>query len=78
LVFGTECEAHEFPERAQEVSDHFDMVVDERIDGLDELMWIAHVGGDTFCISWDIWFPEVAFMAWEQTPDSAVLRLRAI
>jgi hypothetical protein len=75
LIIGPGCEAHEFAERAQHVADRFQMVVDKKIAGLDELMWIAHIGKDTFCISWDIWFPEVAVMAWENTPDAAVQKL---
>jgi hypothetical protein len=75
VVIGSECAAHEFAERAQAFADHLGLVIDQKTAGLDELIWLAHRGSDKFCISWDIWFPEVAIMAWEGTPDTAVQKL---
>ncbi len=77
LVAIGECDWQEFPGRAQAVVDHFGMEVTEKIDGLDERMWIASAGDSQFCISWDTWFPEVSIMAWEKTPDAEVERLMA-
>ena len=75
LIASGECEWQHFPRRAQEVVDHFGMTVTEKIDGVDERVWIAHLGGSRFCVSWDVWFPEVSVIAWETTPDVAVERL---
>jgi hypothetical protein len=75
VVIGSECAAHEFAERAQAIADQLGLVFDQKIAGLDELIWLAHRGSDKFCLSWDIWFPEVAIMAWEETPDTAVQKL---
>ena len=69
------CEWQDFPRRAQAVVDHFAMSVMKKIDSLDERMWIASVGDSQFCISWDIWSPEIAVMSWENTPDAEVERL---
>jgi hypothetical protein len=77
LIASGECEWQVFPRRAQEVVDHFGMTVTKKIDGLDVRMWIACIGDSQFCISWDIWFPEVSIMAWENTPDAEVERLTA-
>jgi hypothetical protein len=77
LIASGECEWQDFPRRAQAVVDHFGMTVAKKIDGLDERMWIACAGDSQFCISWDIWFPEVSIMAWENTPDAEVERLAA-
>lgn len=63
------------PARAQEIVDRFGLVVDEKIDGLDERLWIARKDGNTFCISWDIWIPEVSIMPRESTPESAIVDL---
>ncbi|WP_218932161.1 hypothetical protein [Adhaeretor mobilis] len=51
------------------------MTVIEKIDGLDERMWFTRLGSARYCVSWDIWFPEVSIMAWEDTPDAAIDRL---
>lgn len=72
---GPECEAEAFPARAQEVVERFGLVVEEKIEGLDERLWIARKGGDKFCISWDVWLSTVSVMAWENTPESAIVRL---
>ncbi len=75
VVVGPECQSDKFPSRAQEVVELFQLVVEKKIAGFDELIWIARKGDDTFCISWDIWFPEVSIMAWESTPDSRLEEL---
>jgi hypothetical protein len=75
LIANGKCEWEEFPDRAQAVVDHFGMTVTEKVDGLDERLWIAHIGESQFCISWDFWFPEVSIMAWGNTPDADVERL---
>jgi hypothetical protein len=75
LIVGAECSWEEFPGRAQEIVDQFQLLVAKRIDGFDERMWIAYTEGATFCISWDVWTREVSIMAWEQTPDEAVAKL---
>ena len=77
LIASGECEWEHFPRRAQEVVDHFGMTVRKKIDGCDERLWIACIGASQFCISWDIWSPEVSIMAWEKTPDAEVERLAA-
>jgi hypothetical protein len=75
VAFGPECESDAFPARAQEIAERFGLVVDEKIDGLDERLWIVRKDNNTFCISWDIWIPEVSIMAWESTPESAIVHL---
>lgn len=75
LVLTGECEWDDFPIHAQRVVEHFGMVVIEKMDGLNERMWITRIGESRFCVSWDIWVPEVSIMAWENTPDSEVDRL---
>ncbi len=75
LIIGRECAWDDFPAGAQQIVNEFHMVVREKIDGLDERMWITAIGEATFCISWDTWFPEVSVMAWESTPDTAVREL---
>jgi hypothetical protein len=75
LIAIGECEWQHFPHRAQEVVDHFGMTVTKKIDGLNERLLIARFGESQFCISWDIWFPEVSTMAWDNTPDADVERL---
>ena len=75
LIIGPECDWDAFPARAQQVVDLFGMTVHENIDGIDVRMWITAVGDATFCVSWDIWLPEVSVMAWRQTPEAAVARL---
>jgi hypothetical protein len=77
LVAKGECEWHEFPQRAQAVVNRFRMKVLEHIDGPNERMWITGVDGSRFCISWDIWLPEVSIVAWGDTPDAEVERLIA-
>jgi len=72
---GPECDAEAFPARAQEVVDRFQLVVEEKVNGLDERLWIARRGGNMFCISWDIWLSTVSVMAWESTPESAIVEL---
>ena len=51
------------------------MTVTQKVDGLDQRLWIARRGDSQFCISWDIWFPEVSVMAWKDTSDAEVERL---
>jgi hypothetical protein len=75
LIASGGCEWQDFPCRAQAVVDHFRMTVTKKIDGLDGRMWIACAGDSQFCISWDIWCPEVSIMAWENTLDAEVERL---
>jgi hypothetical protein len=77
LVVGTECGWDEFPARAKVIVDHFGMKVREEIDGLDERLWITSIGDAEFCVSWDVWIPEVSIMAWRETPDAAVEALAA-
>ena len=72
LIAAGECEWKDFPSRAQEVVDHFGMRIAEKIDGVDERMWITRIGNSTFCVSWDNWSPEVSIMAWAETPDTEV------
>ena len=76
IEVGSQCESEEFPTRAQEVVDHFQMVVEERIDGFDERLWIVRKDHNTFCISWDVWLSVVSIMAWESTPESAIIGLK--
>lgn len=64
LIATGECEWKEFPRRAHEVVKHFGMSITEKLDGVDERMWITQIDGSLFCVSWDIWFPEVSIMAW--------------
>ena len=75
LIAIGECEWHEFPGRAKAVAKHFDMTVSEKVDGLDERVWITRIGDSQFCVSWDIWIPEISIMAWDDTPDKEVVRL---
>jgi hypothetical protein len=75
LIAAGECEWQEFPQRAQAIVDHFGMVVTDKIDGLDERIWIACVREAHFCIAWDIWFPEVSLVAWKGTPEAELQRL---
>ena len=77
LIARGECEWQEFPKRARAIVASFNMRVIEKIDGLDVRMWITTIGDARFCISWDIWFPEVSVMAWEETSDVEVERLVA-
>lgn len=72
LVVGTACRRDEFPARAKAIVDHFGMKVLDEIDSLDERLWITSIGDDVFCVSWDVWLPEVSIMAWLETPDAAV------
>jgi len=75
LIVGEKCDWNEFPGRAQQAVDHFRMKVIEKIDTPCERMWLVSRDDATFCISWDDWCSEVSIMAWEQTPDDAVLGL---
>ena len=75
LIAIGECGWQDFPSRAQAVVEHFGMTVTQKVDGLDQLLWIARRGDSQFCISWDIWFPEVSVMAWKDTSDAEVERL---
>jgi hypothetical protein len=75
LAVGPECDSDAFPARATEVVDRLGLVVDEKIDGLDERLWIVRKDGNTFCISWDVWFLGVCITAWESTPESAIVDL---
>jgi hypothetical protein len=71
-----DCEWDEFPTHAQKAVDDFGLTVTERIDSLTgERLWIAVQGDDQFCISWDHWMREVTIMAWQSTPDAALLAL---
>ena len=72
LLIGEECECEAFPTRAAEVVKRFGMRVTEVIDGFEERLVIARIGDAEFCISWDIWIPEVSVMAWGETPDAAL------
>lgn len=64
------CESEDFPRRAQAVAEHFGIAVMQKVDGLNERLWIASIGEAQFCISWDIWCTEVSIIAWEHTPDT--------
>lgn len=76
IEVGSQCESEEFAARALEIVDHFRMVVEERIDGFDERLWIVRKDHNTFCISWDVWLSVVSIMAWESTPESAIIVLK--
>lgn len=78
LVAIGECTWDEFPKRAETVVNHFGMDVVNKSDGLDERLWITRIGRSKFCVSWDIWLPEVSIIAWEDTPDTAIEQLAAI
>jgi hypothetical protein len=75
LVACGQSQWQDFPQRAQRVADHFGMIVTKKIDGEDERLWLVRLGELQFCISWDIWFPEVCISAWDITPDAEVERL---
>jgi hypothetical protein len=75
LIIGGGCTWDEFPGRARQIAEQFAMTILESIDGLDVRMCIAKLGEATYCISWDIWFPEPSIMAWRSTPDVAVRQL---
>jgi hypothetical protein len=77
LIAAGECEWQDFPERAQAIVDRLGMVVTEKIDGLDGRLWIAYLREARFCIAWDIWFPEVSIVAWDDTPEAELQRLAA-
>jgi hypothetical protein len=77
LIVGSECEWQDFPDRATAIVDHFRMTVVEKIADLNELLWIVTLDDAQFCISWDIWIPDVSIMAWEDTPDTKLEQMIA-
>ena len=77
LIAAGECDWQEFPQRAQAIVDRLGMVVTDKIDGLDQRIWIVCLGESQFCIGWDTWFPEVSIVAWAHTPEAELQRLAA-
>ena len=75
LVAGPPCEVDGFEERAQLIVERFQMAIEEKIEGLDVIMWITSIGSDFFCISWDIWLAEVSVATWKETPDEKLKQL---
>lgn len=75
LIFGSKCESKDFPSRANEFIEHYGMKIEEKISGLDEIIWTVSLGEAKFCISWDIWMRDVSISGVEETTDSDVLAL---
>ena len=75
IEFAAECAAAEVPRLAGEIAARLGMTVTQHIKGADVLMWLATLGDQQWCISWDIWVCDLTVMPWGDpptTPDSAI------
>jgi len=78
IEFAAECAEADIPRLAEKIAARLGMTITQHIKGADVLMWLATLGDQQWCISWDIWVCDLIVMPWDDPPatptasDSAI------